>query len=85
MVEFEEERKVSANQKDVPGIGAVVGFAPLTGFTGLLVVGVIAIDREMKGPANIMDVHDDAIHLKKGTMIGCLFHVQNWYYWVDVR
>ena len=63
MVEFGEERKVSADHMDVPGIGAVVGFAPLTGFTGLLVAGVIAIDREMKGPANIMDVHDDPIHL----------------------
>ena len=66
MVEFGVERKVSADHEDVPGIGAVVGLTPLTGITGLLAVGGIAVVRDRKGPGNIMDVHDDSMHLKKG-------------------
>ena len=67
MVEFGVERKVSADHEDVPGIGAVIRLPPLTGITGLLAVGGIAIVWDRKGPANIMGVHDDSMHLKKGS------------------
>ena len=84
MVEFGVERKVSADHEDVPGIGAVVGLIPLTGITGLLAMGGITVVRDRKGLANIIEVHDNSMHLKKGYPDRVSVSCTERYYWVEV-
>ena len=56
-------------------MGAVEGLTSLTDRTGLLAMGGIAVVRDGKVPMSIINVHDEPIHLKKGTTIGRLVPV----------